>query len=338
MLSGCWDNRDINHRALPITMGISMEGKSYKVILEIPEPVESTTKIRLVTGIGKTISEAVDHISRDMESYVDMLHMKLIVFDKAYAEKGLTDSVSGFMRARDISPKAIVIICDEDIDGFFVNMKQMMEPQGTTLYDCFEKNAGWNPEIALTRVWQVYRSIHSFTRDIAIPIVKSGGDTVIDHQGSAIIKNGRMVDRISSEETLLLNAFNGQSTQGKIEVMNHSSVLIVGDSMSHESKVVNNRAYMKSRITLKVSILETKNNATTEIIKQELNSTLTDRCNALLDKIQKSEADVFGLGQFFRNKIERSELEKWRTDYLPQLKMDFSVNAVIQNEGNLKTP
>ncbi|TFE24306.1 Ger(x)C family spore germination protein [Cohnella luojiensis] len=338
MLSGCWDNKDINHRSLPITMGVSMVGETYKVILLIPEPVERTTKVRIVYGIGKTITEAVDHISRDMESDIDMLHMKVVVFDKPSAEKGMTDSISGFMRARDISPKAVVVICDEDIDHFFKRTKQTMEPSGTTLYNYFEKNAGWSPEVALTRIWQVYRSIYSFTRDVAIPVVKSGNDTMMQHLGSAIIKNGRMVGQISSEETLLFNAFNGESAHGKIEVMQHSSVLIVSNTMSHESKVVNNQMYMTSRINLNVSILETSSHVTNDSIKKELDSTLTDRCNALLAKIQSSEADILGLGQFFRNKIPRAELKNWRTEYLPRLKMDFSVRTVIQNEGNLKTP
>lgn len=336
ILSACWDNRDINHRSLPVTMGISYQEHKYKVFLQISEPVENTTRIRILTGTGKTITQAVDNISLNMESSVDLLHLKIIIFSKKYAQQGVTDSISGFMRSRDISPKAIAVICDEDLDSFFNAVQKSMKPEGITLYDSFEKNAGWNPQVAQTRIWQVYRSIHSFTRDVAIPIIKSGKSTIIEHIGSAVIKNGKMVGQISSDETLLFNAFNGESTQGKIEVMDHASVLIVSNTMNNKSKLMGKRPYLKSKINLKVSLLETRGDPSSQLIKKELETLLTKRFNLLLTTIQTREADILGLGQFFRNKMPREQLQRWRSNYLPVLKMDFQIHIVIQNEGNLK--
>ncbi|OAH57092.1 hypothetical protein AWH48_19380 [Domibacillus aminovorans] len=136
------------------------------------------------------------------------------------------------MRSRDISAKALVAICDDDIEQFFASMKKNTPPNGTSLLDFFEKNAGWNPEISLTRVWKIYRSIHSYTRDVAVPLLRPGDTTLVEHTGSGVLKNGRMVGEISLDETLLYNAFNGESTEGKVEFFNLGSVLILGDSMS----------------------------------------------------------------------------------------------------------
>lgn len=36
-LSGCWDNKDINHRTLPLVMGVSKQDDEYKVVLQDPE-------------------------------------------------------------------------------------------------------------------------------------------------------------------------------------------------------------------------------------------------------------------------------------------------------------
>jgi spore germination protein KC len=337
-LNGCWDNKDINHRILPVVMGISKVDKEYKVVLQIPQPVENTTQIRIITRTGKTVTEAVDKISENMESRVDLLHLKVILIEKKYAQQGVKDIISGFMRGQDVSPKALVVICDEDLDLFFAKVKKFMKPEGTTLYDFFEKNAGWNPQIALTRVWQVYRSIHSYTRDVAIPIIKSGESTLVEHLGSAIIRNGKMVDRMNTDETLLFNAFDGQSTQGKIEVMDHASVLIVSNTMSNESKLIGKRPYMKSRINLKVSILEVKDDASTDLIKQELEKLLTKRFYHMFTKTQAKKADIMGLGQYYRNKLPREELEHWRNEYYPYLQLDLEIHAIIQNEGGLKTP
>ncbi|WP_241773259.1 Ger(x)C family spore germination C-terminal domain-containing protein [Bacillus sp. LL01] len=154
--------------------------------------------------------------------------------------------------------------------------------------------------------------------------------------GGAVIKNGKMVGMIDSDETLLYNAFNNESNQGKIEVLNQGSVMILGNKMKHESKMINGKPHFHSEISLRVIVLETNGTPSREEIKEELTTLLLERYNKMFTKIQSSEADILGLGQFFRIKLSREELKKWRTNYYPELiyKQDIKIN--IQNEGNLK--
>ncbi|WP_408007786.1 Ger(x)C family spore germination protein [Pseudalkalibacillus sp. A8] len=336
LLSGCWDTKDINHRSLPIVMGVSTVDDQYKIHLQIPDPDPNTIQVRIVSEMGETVSKAVDKLSANMESRIDLLHVKVIVIDKELAKKGGKDLISGFMRAREVSPKALVIVSDEEIEPFFSNLKNTTDPQGTTLFDFFDKDAGWNPEIALTRVWQVYRSIHSYTRDVVVPIVKSGESTTIKHLGSAVIKNGKMVERIGTDETLLVNTFYEESTYGRIEVMDEATVMIVDTSMDHKSQYIDQIPYLNSQLHLKVVLLETKGKPTTKEIRTSLETMLTNRFNEMFTKIQESEADILGLGQYFRTKIPREKLRNWRSEQYPNLKMDLQVHVVIQNEGQLK--
>ncbi|WML39636.1 Ger(x)C family spore germination protein [Neobacillus sp. OS1-2] len=330
-LSGCWDYKDINHRILPVTMGIMKVDEDYKVFLKIPETELQTAKMKIVSAKGATITQAVDNLSRNMEGSVDLLHIKVILFDRALAEQGVKDIISGFIRSRDIPNNALVAICNEDLANFFFKTKK-----GVTTYDFFEKNAGWTPEIALTRVWEVYRGIHSSTHDVAIPIIQTGKGTPLEQIGSAIIKRGKMVDQISSEETLLFNAFKGESTLGDIEVSDHASVMIVSNDIDNKAKLIEKTPYMQSRISLKVVLMETNGNPPLNVLKKELSEILTNRFNQLFSKIQKREADIFGLGQFYRNEIPPKELENWRTNYLPNMKMDMQFHIDIENEGFLK--
>ncbi|WP_347553160.1 Ger(x)C family spore germination protein (plasmid) [Pseudalkalibacillus hwajinpoensis] len=336
LLSGCWDTKDINHRSLPIVMGVAMEDDQYKVHLQIPDPSPTTMKVRIVSETGETVSKAVDKLSANLESSINLLHVKVIVIDKELAKKGVKDLISGFMRSRDVSPKALVVISDEEIEPFFSNLKNTTEPQSTTLFDFFDKNAGWNPEIALTRVWQVYRSIHSYTRDVALPIIKSGDSTIIEHLGSAVIKKGKMVEQINTEETLLVNAFYEESTYGKVEVMDEATVMIVKNSMDHKSQVIDQVPYLNSKLHLKVVLLETKGNPTVKEIRTSLETLLTNRFNEMFTKIQESEADILGVGQYFRTQIPKEKLKKWRSTQYPNLRIDIEVHTVIQNEGQLK--
>lgn len=337
-LTGCWDIRDINHRTLPVVLGISTdEDGKYKVFLKIVEPIEDNLEVKIVTGTGETISHAVDVISRNMETSVDLLHVKVIMIERKTAEEGMKDIIAGFMRSREVSPKVLIAICDQNMDEFFSILTESKELHGTNMFDYFEKNAGWNPEIALTRIWEVYRSIHSYTRDVAIPLLVTGETTTYKQVGSAVIKNGKMVEQISNNETLLFNAFNNESTHGQIEVLDHASVMIIGKSMDQHIELTDKQPFLQSRINLKVVVLETRGKTSSAMIKKELSHLLSTRFSSMLAKLQESEADILGLGQLYRTKIDRNELKNWRSIYYPNLKSDIQFKIDIQNEGYLKS-
>lgn len=337
-LTGCWDNKDINHRSLPVVMGIAKQEDDYQITLQIPQPIENRLRIRVYEEKGKTITQAVDRMSEDMESQIDLLQLKVILIDKKLAAQGLEDVFSYFMRVRDISPKALVVLSDENPRDFFANAVNKEKSEGNNMNDFFEKYAGWNPQIALTRVWEVYRSIHSYTRDVVLPIVKHGRTTAIEHLGSAIIKNGKMVGQISSDDTLLFNMFKGESGQGKIEVMDHASVLITNTSLKLRSRMSSGEEPKSSaRLTLKVSLMEVRGGASKELIKQELRNMVERRFRRIFTQAQSSKADIFAIGQTYRTKIPRPRMKDWRETYYPRLRLDFDVRVIIQNEGYLRT-
>ncbi|RJE86956.1 Ger(x)C family spore germination protein [Paenibacillus sp. 1011MAR3C5] len=337
--TGCWDNKDINHRSLPVVMGISKTEDLYTVVLQIPEPSQNSnmgTDFRFVQSTGSTINEIVDRIGANMETQMDLLHLKVILIEQGYAEEGINDAVSAFMRTNVISPRTMAVICDEPIEHFFSKIKRYSQNNGTILEDFFQFNAGWSPQVAQSRMWELFRSIHSYTHDEAIPIIKSGSGTVIETRGSGIIRNGKMVGRLSANETLLANIFNGLDVKGKIEVMNSATVQIVGNRIRNKSSMEDGIPVLRSSIHLKVTLLEMKGNPTKEQIKEQLQANLEERLNSVLRKMKADQADILGLGQLFRNKLTRDQLQAWRTDYLPHLKTDITFEVSIESEGDLK--
>lgn len=336
LLSGCWDNKDINHRALPVIMGISLtEHNQYKIFLDIPS-TDDSNNITIVSGTGDTINEIIDHMSMNMESQVDLLHLKIVIVDKNFAQSGMQDVVSAFNRSRDISSKTLFAISEQPLEQFFSEMKAKTLNSGNVLYDFFEKNAGWNPQLADTRVWQMFRSINSYTHDVIVPLIRSGKTTNIECIGSAIIKNGKMTGQISPEETLVANAFYGKSAYGKLEVMDSATVQIISNKLTHKSWMKNDQAFLRSNLKLNVTILDSKGHPTEQEIKDKLEQLLTSRLEHLFKQTQQDEADILALGQFFRNDLTREQLSRWRSEYYPELDFELKVTTKIENRGNLK--
>ena len=177
--------------------------------------------------------------------------------------------------------------------------------------------------------------MHSYTNDVVVPIIKSGESTIIKSMGSAIMKEGKMVERLTNEETLMYNIFNGVNTQGKVEVMGHSTVQIVSSTIRNHSSVAGNQPRLKSIVKLKVVVLDTVGNPSNELIASEMNQIVSDQFNRMFKEVQQQEADIFGLGQYFRDDYSRLQLVNWRTDYLPLMKVDLHVKTIVRNTGNL---
>ncbi|WP_217593857.1 Ger(x)C family spore germination protein [Cohnella sp. GbtcB17] len=335
-LSGCWDIKDINHRSLPIVMGVKETAGTYQVLLLIPDASPSQTNVKIISQTGSTINEILDQIDKNMENKVDLLHLKVILFERSVAEKGLSQSIESFMRSRDISNKTLTAISEGALEPLFEKLKSSSSNGGMEIYDFFEKNAGWSPEVVQTRIWEVFRSMNSFTRDVVIPTIKPGHTTTIESTGAAMIKNGKMVGVIDSEETLLYNLFKGAGTQGKIEVMHRATVKIVADRLTRSSVMREGSAMMIGRLHLKVTVLETVGDPTVAEIKKEIDEQLSTRLQAMLRTAQSKEADILGLGQLYRDKLSRENLRQWRSKYYPFMKIEFKVHVIVQDGGLLK--
>lgn len=118
LLNGCWDNKDINHRVMPVVLGISKVDQDFKVYLQIPNPSDEKIKTRIVEESGQSINEIISKISTNMESQVDLLHIKVIVVDEQIAKEGFNKIISAFLRSRDIPSKALFAVCEDDLDEF----------------------------------------------------------------------------------------------------------------------------------------------------------------------------------------------------------------------------
>ncbi|MDI4644976.1 Ger(x)C family spore germination protein [Cohnella hashimotonis] len=336
-LTGCWDIKDINHRALPIVMGVKQTGQSYKVLLLVPDTRDTETSAKIISESGNTINEILDKINKNMENKVDLLHLKVIVFERSVAEKGLGQSIESFMRSRDIPNKTFCAISVGMLEPLFEKLSTASKIGGMEVYDFFEKNAGWSPEVVQTRIWEVFRSMDSYTRDVVIPTIRPGRTTTIESTGAAVIKNGKMVGTIDSEKALLYNLFKGAGTQGKIEVMHHATVKIEADRLTNSSKLHEGQATLSSLLHLKVTVLETVGDPSESEIKREIDDQLSARFQTMLRDAQSKEADFLGLGQLFRDKLSRDDLQAWRSKYYPFMKIHFKVHVIIQDEGLLKS-
>lgn len=333
LLSGCWDIKDINKRSIPLVMGISKEDdEEYKLTLQIPLPKGDDQISRIVTGKGKTVASVLDQIRTNTENAVDFSAIRLIVIQKNLAQnqQELKVLIKFLMGSEEIPSRALVAITDDHVENVLSNINDKLGVHATAIYDYFNKGTGWAPELFSTSIWELYRSLFLSTKDITVPAVRSGKDTVLIFEGSEIFKKGKNVERISPEESQLINIFQNKNVKGKIESLGFASIMVTNSSIQNKTSMKGNIPLVSSDLNLRIHILERKEGITNNMIIKELEKLTEKRFYHLLKQTQKNHTDIFGFGQQFQHRISYHELKDWRDKYYPNLKVNFKAHTNLE--------
>ncbi|SFE60695.1 germination protein, Ger(x)C family [Paenibacillus catalpae] len=330
-LCGCWDIKEINQRALPLVMGISKEhDEEYRVTLSLPiTNVEGKT--RIVTGKGDSVSSVLGQMRTNSENALDYSQLQLIVIDSHLAANHpeWIKIIKYFMISKEIPSIALVAITDDNIEKMFSNISKLGFT-GTAVYDFFNKGTGWAPEVSYTRIWEVYQSLFSYTNDIAVPVVNSAKDTILNFEGSAVLKNGKITERINPSENHLVRLFQNHTTIRNTENLGFSTIVVTDSSLKVKPSMKNNEPRVASDLSLKISILEKEEGVSNNRIKEVLEKRIEQRFNDIFKQAQKNKTDIFGFGQHFRTRISFDELKNWREVYYPKLIVNFQVHVGME--------
>jgi len=333
VLGGCWNNKDINKRMLPVIMGIT-DGKegNIQVYLRIPNPENNTTTT--LQAEAKSIDKAVDILRTHAEESVDLLHLKLLLISEETARKSIKSAIEFVIRSREISPKALVAVVSGDFAELMNDKKRVNI--SLSAYDFFGKESGWTPNISIIHVWEAYRGIYVNTEDTAIPIIAKGKTTPFMSMGSAIMNKDRMVGKMSVEETLIYNLYQGQYSGGTVELMHNATVMIDNAKVRNYPNWSGSNPTIRSHMKILGVIEEEEGSTTNEEVAKELEVLMQRRYTNLLKRLQAHKSDILGLGQYFRNTMSENQTKNWKEQWFPKLKQEFTVKVVIRDSGDIK--
>ncbi|WP_246079163.1 Ger(x)C family spore germination C-terminal domain-containing protein [Paenibacillus piri] len=332
ILSGCWDFKDINKRYLPVVMGVDKkDNETYRIILQVPTVKGETL---FLEGESSSISKAVDIIRTKAEKSVDLIHLRLFLISRKTAEKGIKEIMDYAVRVNDISIKGMVAIVTGDFEKTLHH--QIKPTPEVSSYDYFSEEAGWTPNVSINRIWEAYRSAHSYTEDFAIPLLTAGTTTLFDFKGSAIMRRDRMVGSLSPDETLMNNIFQERYTEGTIEIAKDTSLIIKKASVRNRTEWISSGPKLRSIVKLDVSITESKRDKPNEEIAKDIKNLLEKRAAAISKKLRLLKADVLGNGQLFRPRMSEQQMREWKDKWYPEMQHDITFEINIRDNINFK--
>lgn len=252
--------------------------------------------------------------------------------------EGIGKIINTFIRMRDMPATPTVAFTQEDMDSYIDQMIETFQKVGVPIFGFLEKQAGWeiyNPEVSL---WQVYRGIHSYTSDIAIPIISSNENLEMDYFGASVLKNGKIVETLDSLEVLLMNLLNNDENVIKtfITIDETTDVELVERDVEYDYKYNGDQIDLTIKLEFVMIVAEAEDHLNDEDIQKKFEEKVEKDTLQLVKKLQDKHADVLGISNRIRKNYTHNELKNFLNETYPNINVKVEVEAVIENNGKIR--
>lgn len=370
-LTGCWDAKELNKRAVVSGIGIDLvEGKEkYKVSLQIIIADEisgknsrGATSTSVYQGTGQTVVDAIRNTSRKVPRLVSTAHARLIVMSEEVARDGISGIADYLDRDSDIRLTAKVYVVKSGVKAS--DIVSYVTPIGKiTGFALAQKT-----EMTATELGENYSvEVDDAIRDL---LVHGGGPIIngLTFEGNIAesTKKSNLESTISSGIAVLKGMaifkgdkmqvwLNEEESRGLVWIKNKMKKTIIvlppedGGDIAME--------VMRSRTKIKVSLQDPEHpviriKVMTQFSVREVNSkidlrnpyelhklenkaekVIQEQMQMIVDKAKTINCDIFKFGET----IERTNPTVWKEmknrweQIFPEVKVEYEVDAVIRN-------
>ncbi|CAH1209496.1 Spore germination protein A3 [Paenibacillus plantiphilus] len=362
LLSGCWSKQELNDRSFVSTMIIDMnkEGETeVSTLFLLPNRISTGLESNapgqkpyvLVTGKGRNVAEAFHKLQRDLPRNVTWGQMSVIIIGDRYARAGLAPLFDFLIRstefrlrvnvfyfkgvARNLSKLAPIFErFPTEIWRETTHTKRIPPIQIRDLLYAYWNNLGdgYMPELVL-------RMNNLLTENKKMPWSGIGG--------AALIKNGKVTDRFTDEET-----------EGILVLTNDVDELLVTAQMPDDEELVSARLIdirrkvkavrRGNQVEIPISVtaeadlvsihssLDLSNPSNLRKIERALQERLQEKIHAAVDRARRRRADVFQWSEYIKYKypsLWRQWSERLRENLVENVKPEIDVRIHLRNTG-----
>jgi spore germination protein KC len=368
--TGCWDQIELDKRAIIMAVGIDKAEETGKITLtfqaiipgRLADPLGHSEKgpaVQVISTSGMTILEATRNYQEQTDAIPYFLHNRLLIIGEELARDGVKPIMDYFVRNMQSQPRAWVLISKEkaaNIIKWKTEANQIPANYIADLLYCSTRQA-----ITAFAIEDIHRFILALSSQSTSPatsgieIVKEQADQPPEVRifGTAVFKRDKLVGWLGLRETRGLLWVTNQSTLGILETgyPDPQKRNLVQQVTRSSSKIKPKLTH--GRIEISVDVREEGN-----IGEQDGSLRLTDQGmiqsleqskaaemkaeieNCLQKCQQEFHADIFGFGE----EVERQFPRKWkqlrkRWDIeFPRLKVKVNAQAKIRGTGIITDP
>lgn len=213
-LSGCWDSRELDQLFIVVGTAIDLaEDNKYELTMQIAKTQEAsqsgtnqqtaTSSSLILSSKNRSIVDAYMTTNENCSRGLLFDHNQVILFGESVARAGLIDVLDVFIRVQEARIEIPVVIVEGDEAS--IALKTKIEENNLSSLFIFKIVEGLSivSKLYQTRIIDLMNQLLSESHASTIPMVKivqKDGKDVIEFSGFALIRDDKMVGKLTQEQ------------------------------------------------------------------------------------------------------------------------------------------
>jgi len=358
LFSGCSSRNNL--KDISVVEGVGIDLKDDKITATIQslnlikegsgaEALSGNVTLNSV-GEGKTISEAIEAVSKITSKKLFFGQNRIVVFGMDLAENYLDKSLDYLLRSSDSRSDVTIAVAKQDAAKIMESPENdaLVPAQTISSLLCLSEKSGFGAHVTTNDILNVYADK---TSDIYLPVL-AVEDKNVSVSGIAVYNKIQLTHILNEEEAFGFLFLRNKVEQGLLQLEDEQLGKIGTDIVSSKAKA---RAdydgkNVRFEIKIKTSLMldEVENGITNELPKEELKAIerLAEKkieavCRKAFDACVQNQSDALRIGEYLAmyNPKAYSELSDDWKNHLQAAQLDIDVkcrlNKINENaEGN----
>ncbi|MBH0167243.1 Ger(x)C family spore germination protein [Fictibacillus sp. 7GRE50] len=346
ILSGCAEQKVLEDIGLITTVGYDPVGKkimSTMVVMQINP--EAPQKIDVISSDALTSKGGRIEGNLKASKALQSGQLRVALYNEKLAKRGIRPYVDTLARDPSISDLTYLGIVEGSTKELLKHQYKNIPDIGQQLYNQIEQLTE-KEQISNATLQSVQQSYFSEGIDPILPLIIRDGET-IRVSGNAIMRNDKMVGKLTVEESFFVKLIRDEYNAGSIELTfdlkddkgKKHTVTAVIDTIKNSSGldlIEKNVPSFDLELKIKGRLLEVQgaidlmNPKNVNLLEREIRKKMKEEIVDTIEYCKKRNSDVFGFGEAYRSSVRHANLTKsqWHQKYKHiqyDLKVDFSL-------------
>ncbi|MCI6692362.1 MAG: Ger(x)C family spore germination protein [Clostridium sp.] len=352
ILAGCFDYRDINKVSFSTSIIFDTDDFGRSVVyVDCVKPYRSTNessdkgKRIIYKGLGKTTLEALRDINLASSYELNYSQNRAYIFTEKAAKEGIKKYTDLINNNQEFQIKPDLFVYFGEVDDLLKITSNDEEYLGLYLEELVHKNTR-NPRAMRANINDYFSNETESNNTYVIGSVEIKEDALdkkIEIGGGAVIKAGKLVDKIDSREAMSYNLLTNKVKKGTLEISNPQdekgfiTLEILGNNTNSSLIYDKEKIKLIKDLKIKVSIAEIQGRAIVDkelldYIKASKEKEIESYLQNSFKKYKEQGIDVFDIGRLLNINYPKEYIE----DPISITDLEVNVDLIIEGTGIVK--
>ncbi|WP_405107821.1 Ger(x)C family spore germination protein [Paenibacillus sp. FSL K6-1217] len=200
LLSGCWDDRELNELGITSGSAYDWENNQWKATYQVINPSSgasgmggsgggstSSPPFLTFTVKGRTIMEAIERTNLTSTREMFFSHSRITVIGESLARHGINQLIDMFLRKQDARETVFVFISQGDAGMILDQLMQMTKNQGAGIQLMIEQESKLLSYYPGTRLYELAMALSSESKSAVLPEILLTGSRTMDETSETAV-------------------------------------------------------------------------------------------------------------------------------------------------------